>query len=113
MMERDFGITRVLIYGDSESEELRTEFLLWLSRLRTRLVSTRMQIRFLASLTGLRIWCCCELWCRSQTQLESGIALAVVLSGSHSSKLAPTLGTSICHRCSPKKRTTENEAEAE
>ena len=26
----------------------------------------------------LRIWHCHELWCRSQTQLRSGIAVAVV-----------------------------------
>ena len=29
------------------------------------------------SLSGLRIWFCCELWCSSQTQLRSGIAVAV------------------------------------
>ena len=32
----------------------------------------------LASFSGLRIRCCCELWYRSQTQLGSGIAVAVV-----------------------------------
>ena len=35
-------------------------------------------VRALASLSGLRIRCCCELWCRSQTRLGSGIAVAVV-----------------------------------
>jgi len=25
----------------------------------------------------LRIWCCCELWCRLQTQLGSGVAVAL------------------------------------
>ena len=29
-------------------------------------------------LNGLRIWCCHELRCRSQTKLGSGIAVAVV-----------------------------------
>ena len=29
-------------------------------------------------LSGLRIWYCCELWCRSQMQLESGIPMAMV-----------------------------------
>ena len=29
-------------------------------------------------LSGLRIWRCHELWCRSQTQLTSGVAVAVV-----------------------------------
>ena len=37
------------------------EFLLWLSRLRTQLVSVRMRVWSLASLSGLRIWCCYEL----------------------------------------------------
>ena len=45
------------------------EFLSWLSRLRTQLVSMRMQVRSLASLIGLRIQCGHELWCRSQMRL--------------------------------------------
>ena len=28
------------------------------------------------SLTGLKIWLCCELWRRSRTQLRSGVAAA-------------------------------------
>ena len=46
------------------------------------------------SLSGLRIWCCCDLWCRSQMRLRSGIAVAVA---------PPSLGTSICQGCSCKK----------
>ena len=42
------------------------------------LASMRTQLRSLASLSGLRIQHCCELWCRLQTQLGSGIAVAVV-----------------------------------
>ena len=38
----------------------------------------RLQVRSLASLSGLRIRRCHELWCRSQTQLRSCIAVAVV-----------------------------------
>ena len=30
----------------------------------------RMQVRSLASLSGLRIWCCRELWCRLQFQSD-------------------------------------------
>ena len=41
-----------------------------------------MQVQFLAWLSGLRIWHCCELWCRSQTQLEFHIAVAVASSSS-------------------------------
>ena len=43
-----------------------------------QLVYARMQVQSLALLSGLRTWCCCGLWCRSQTQLRSRIALAVV-----------------------------------
>ena len=31
----------------------------------------------LNSLSALRIWCCCGLWCRSQTQLGSCVDVAV------------------------------------
>ena len=50
------------------------DFPVWLSRLRTQLVSMRMQIQSLASFSGLRIRHCHELQCRSQTQLWCGIA---------------------------------------
>ena len=43
----------------------------------TRLVSVRMQVRFLALLSGLCISCGRELWYRSQILLGSGIAVAV------------------------------------
>ena len=36
-------------------------------------------------------------------QLGSSIVVAVVLASSYSSSSTPSLGTSICHRCSPKK----------
>ena len=62
-----------------ESERLAKEFLLWLSGLRTRLVSMRMQVPSLALLRGLRIPCCCELWCKLQRQLRFSIVVAVVV----------------------------------
>ena len=46
-------------------------------QLQTRLVSMRVQVPSLASLSGLRIQPCRELWCRSQTWLRSGMAAAV------------------------------------
>ena len=76
------------------------EFLLWLSSLRTQLVSMRAKVQSLASLSGL-IWCCHELWCRSQTQLRPCVAVAQA--GSWSSNLTPSLGASICLKCSLKK----------
>ena len=53
---------------------------------------------------GLRIRCCHELQCRSQTWLRSGIAAPVVQASGYNSNLLPSLGTSIWHRCSPEKQ---------
>ena len=44
------------------------------------------------------------LWCRSQTRLRSGFAVAVVQAGSYSSNSTLSLGTSICYGCSPEKK---------
>ena len=52
----------------------------------------------------VKIWHFHELWCRSQRQLRSCVAVAVVWAGSYSSDWIPGLGTSICCRCSPKKQ---------
>ena len=61
------------------------------------------------SIPGLAQWVkdpvCRELCCRSQTWLGSGLAVAVVEAGSCSSNSTPRLGTSICCRCSPEKKT--------
>ena len=51
----------------------------------------------------LRILRCHGLWYRLQTWLESGVAVAVVEASSCSSHSNPSLGTSICRRCGPKK----------
>ena len=40
---------------------------MWLRGLRSQLVSTRMRVRSLASLSGRKIGRCCELWCRLAT----------------------------------------------
>ena len=61
------------------------------------------RIQSLALLSGLRIRHCRELWRRSQTQLGSGVAVAVTQASSCSSNSTPSLGTSICHGCRPKK----------
>ena len=45
---------------------------------RIGLGTMRLWVRSLASLSGLGIWCFCELWRRSQAQLGSGIAVALV-----------------------------------
>ena len=71
------------------------ELLLWLSRLQTQLVSMRIWVQSLASLSGLMIGLCRKLQCRLQTQLRSG--------SSCSSDLTSSLGTSICHKHGHKK----------
>ena len=72
--------------------------------LRLNTVSLRMWIQSLASLSGLKNLCSCKLQCRSQVQLRSGIAVAVAVACSCSSDLTSSLGTSICHRCGPKRQ---------
>ena len=67
----------------------------------------RLQVRSLASFSGLRIWRYRELWCRSQMQFGSYVAVAVVKAGSYVSDWTPSLGTSICHGWSPKKPKTK------
>ena len=82
------------------------EFSLWLKGKRTLLVSMRMRVRSLASLNGLRIQHCLELWCRLQMQFKCCIAVAVAYTSSCSSALTPSLGASIHCRCGPKKNQT-------
>ena len=86
-----------------KSKPLR-EFPLWFGRLWTLLVSMRLHIWSLSLLSGLRIWRCCEPWCRLQTRLGSCVAVAVVKASSCSSDSTPSLGTSICCRYGPKKQ---------
>ena len=43
-----------------------------------QLGTVRLWVRSLASLSGLRIWFCCELWCRLQMWLKPVIVVAVV-----------------------------------
>ena len=68
------------------------------------IMSMKMQVQSLALLSRLRIQLCCKLWHSSQRQLGSDVAVAVVQACSCSSNSGPSLGTSICHRYSPKKK---------
>ena len=74
----------------------------WLSGNKPNEYTWGRQVWSLASLSGLRIWHCCELWCSSQTFLGSCIVEAVLQASSCSLALIPNLGTSIYSRCSPK-----------
>ena len=58
------------------------------------IVSLRMWVQSLASLSGLRVWCCHRLQCRSHVGLRSCVAVAVMLVGSCSPDLTSSLGTS-------------------
>ena len=73
-------------------------------RKQVHLGTMRFWVRSPALLSGLSIWRCHELWCRSQTQLRCCIAVAVAQAGSCNSDSTPSLGTSICHGCSPKRQ---------
>ena len=64
---------------------------------RIRPVTVRLRVWCLASLSGLRIWCCHELWYRLHMWLGSDVAVVVVWAGGYSSNWTPNLGTSICH----------------
>ena len=46
-----------------------------------------------------------------KTRLRSGVAVAVVLAGNCSSNLTPSLGTSICLGCGPKKQKKKKSSE--
>ena len=63
----------------------------------------RLQVRSLASLSGLRIQRCCELWCGSRVRLGSRVAVVLAKAGGYSSDWTPSLGTSICLRRRPQK----------
>ena len=71
-----------------------------------RLGTMRLRVRSLPLLSGFTIRHCCELWRSLQTWLGSGsrIAVALAQAGSYSSDSTPSLGTSICCGCSPKKK---------
>ena len=57
-----------------------------------RLGTMRLQVQFLASLSGLRIGASGELWCRSQMRLRFCLAVAVAQASSCSPNLTPSPG---------------------
>ena len=70
----EFGLWYPKIITVGISKITDQEFQLWLSSD----YYTKDGGRSLALLSWLMIWCCCELWYRSQTQLGSHITVAVV-----------------------------------
>ena len=77
-------------------------------RKRIRLGTMKLWVRSPASLRGLRIWRCHELWCRSQTRLGSCPAVAVVEACSCISDSTPALGTPMCCRRGREKKKKQN-----
>ena len=71
-------------------------------RKQIQLGTMRLQVRSLASLSGLRIQHCCELWYRSQMRLGSCVAVTVAQASSCSSEETTSLGTFL--GCGPKKQ---------
>ena len=71
---------------------------------RIRLGTMRLLVQFLASLSGLRIQCCSELWCRLQMKVRSGLAVTLAQACVNSSDQTPSLGISlICRGCGSKR----------
>ena len=68
------------------------------------LVSLGKGVQSLASLSGLRIWCCHELWCRLQMRLGSGVVMAMVEAGTCRSDSTPSLRTYVCHGLALKRK---------
>ena len=68
----------------------------------------KLRVRSLASLSGLRIQHCRELWCRPQTWLRSSLAVAVAKAGSSSSSSSPCLESCMCCGCDLSNRRREN-----
>ena len=64
----------------------------------------RMQVQSLALFSGLGIWRCCKLWCRSQTGSDPAVMWCRLADEAPIQPLAWGLGMSINHRGGPKKR---------
>ena len=98
-MLREKRQTKKAIYWSSRHDEVKTNL--------TRNHDVAGSIPDLAQ--WVRIWHCHELWYRSQTQLGSDVAVAVT--GNYSSNWTPSLETSACLRCDPKKQKKERKKE--
>ena len=79
------GATELVIIRESHQNESGLGVPIVAQRKQILLVSMRMQVQSLASFSGSGIWHCCELWCRLQMGLRSGIAVAVAVASSCSS----------------------------
>ena len=74
-----------------------------------------MLVRSLASLSGLRIWRCHELWCRPQMWLGSVMPVALVKASGYNSDLGtlawePPYALGVALKDKTKKRFLKNKA---
>ena len=95
-------------YKDRIRKNKNKGFPLWLSGSRTQghLSEDAGSIPGLTS--GLRIRCCCELWCRSKARLGSSVLWLRRRSQPFWLDSTPSLGTFICWRWDPKKQNNNN-----
>ena len=82
----------------SLSKEWLSDFPLWLSGLRTWVVFMRLRVRPLASLSGLRIWRCCE------PRMWLGFLMAVAVMQAGSCSLIQLLAQELPHAAVKKKK---------
>ena len=71
------------------------------------LVSMRTQVWSLASLSGLRIWHCRELWCRSQMRLRSCVSVALASASGCSSDSTPVWELPYAMGAAPKRQSSK------
>ena len=76
--KRPPGALHILFFVRWNKEKEHPEFPIVVQWKRIQLGTVRMWVQSLALLSGLRIKRCRELWCRSQTQLRCGVAVALV-----------------------------------
>ena len=68
-----------------------------------QIASMRIQVQSLALLSGRKSRIAVTCGVGRRCKLRSHVAVAVAQAGNCSSNSTPSLGTSICHRCGPKK----------
>ena len=74
---------------------------------KVKVISVRIHVWSLASLSGLRVWPCHKLGHRLQMGLRSNVAVAMAQASICSCHSTSSLGTSICYRCGYKKFKTK------
>ena len=98
------GNSRCKLLYNRMNKQQSLEFPLWFSGLRTDVVCMRMWVPTLASFSGLRIQHCRKDPAQVTKVAQSSFAVVVAQACSCSCDLTHSLGTSICLRCSRKRK---------